>query len=216
MFGDINPAKVKEILRDSMERQISNEPFLVRAARSPIEKLMAWAFVGRGMWTGKVDHLMFNEGDDDHTLDGLRRECVVRAGTTPECKILVGSQIRCDQYVVDFGAAISMFNKPPLIVVIECDGHEFHTSKDQFTRDKAKDRHLLQKGFRVMRFSGSEIYVDAGARAQEVIDFMFSAHLDAVPGTIHYDSFDLHYLAKFEAKNGIATPDWMLNQVSPF
>lgn len=55
-------------------------------------------------------------------------------------------------------------------LVVECDGHEFHErTKEQASRDKSRDRHLLMEGWPVMRFTGSEIHADARACARQAI-----------------------------------------------
>lgn len=44
-------------------------------------------------------------------------------------------------------------------IVVECDGHDFHErTKQQAARDRSKDRTLQSMGFRVLRFTGSEIW----------------------------------------------------------
>jgi very-short-patch-repair endonuclease len=46
-------------------------------------------------------------------------------------------------------------------VVIECDGHDYHErTKEQAARDKARDRDLQEQGYKVFRFTGSEIWRD--------------------------------------------------------
>ncbi len=56
-------------------------------------------------------------------------------------------------------------------VVVECDGHDFHErTKEQAKRDRGMDRALTAAGFRVLRFTGSEIYRDAVRCAKEVED----------------------------------------------
>lgn len=45
--------------------------------------------------------------------------------------------------------------------IIECDGHDFHEkTKEQAKYDKQRERFLVQNGYKVLRFSGSEIYKD--------------------------------------------------------
>lgn len=52
--------------------------------------------------------------------------------------------------------------------VIECDGHDFHEkTKEQARSDKSRDRALQSAGWRVLRFTGSEVYADAGRCASE-------------------------------------------------
>lgn len=56
-------------------------------------------------------------------------------------------------------------------IAIECDGHDFHErTKEQASRDKRRDREILTAGFPVLRFTGSEIYRDAVACANQVRD----------------------------------------------
>lgn len=43
-------------------------------------------------------------------------------------------------------------------VVIECDGFDYHSSKTDMTRDRERDRAFAALGYRVVRFTGSEIY----------------------------------------------------------
>lgn len=43
-------------------------------------------------------------------------------------------------------------------LVIECDGFDFHSSKADMTRDRERDRTFSGMGYRVVRFTGSEIY----------------------------------------------------------
>jgi very-short-patch-repair endonuclease len=46
-------------------------------------------------------------------------------------------------------------------VIVEIDGHDFHEkTREQAAADKARDRFLVARGYRVLRFSGSEVYRD--------------------------------------------------------
>lgn len=47
-------------------------------------------------------------------------------------------------------------------VAIELDGYEYHNGKEQFTRDRQRQREIEKTGWRFVRFSGSEVYKDAG------------------------------------------------------
>lgn len=58
-------------------------------------------------------------------------------------------------------------------IVIECDGHDFHEkTKEQASRDKKRDREIQKMGFPVLRFSGSDIWKDAAACAQEIAEML--------------------------------------------
>lgn len=77
-------------------------------------------------------------------------------------------QPKVGPYRLDFGV-VGHIGK----IAIECDGHDFHEkTKDQAARDKKRDRYLQKEGWRVLRFTGSEIYKDAHACATEVQDMM--------------------------------------------
>ena len=55
------------------------------------------------------------------------------------------------------------------LYAIECDGHEFHEkTKEQVRRDRERERYLMKKGYKVIRFSGSEIVEDPNECAREV------------------------------------------------
>lgn len=54
-------------------------------------------------------------------------------------------------------------------IVVECDGHDFHErTKEQAQRDREMDRKLQQAGYRVFRFTGSDIFRDACKCVEEV------------------------------------------------
>jgi very-short-patch-repair endonuclease len=58
-------------------------------------------------------------------------------------------------------------------MIVECDGHEFHEkTKEQAQRDKERDRKLQSLGFRVYRYTGSELYADAFRCAAEILRHM--------------------------------------------
>lgn len=58
------------------------------------------------------------------------------------------------------------------LLAIYCDGTEFHLDAQKVIRDKQQDRILQRLGFRVFRFSGSEITADARSCAREVVEFV--------------------------------------------
>lgn len=62
------------------------------------------------------------------------------------------------QYRVDFLVTAEFSDDK---IVIECDGHEFHEkTKEQAKHDKERDRYLTAQGFKILRYTGSEIYND--------------------------------------------------------
>lgn len=50
------------------------------------------------------------------------------------------------------------FALPDKKIVFELDGHEFHKSKEQRTNDARRERAFQKQGWKVVRFTGTEIY----------------------------------------------------------
>lgn len=83
--------------------------------------------------------------------------------------IAVEMQVRVLDWPVDFLLGVSDFNGGKHYAVVECDGHDFHErTKEQAARDRSRDRRLQEAGFRVFRFTGSELYRDPLGCAVEV------------------------------------------------
>ena len=58
-------------------------------------------------------------------------------------------------------------------VIVEADGHDFHErTKEQAQRDRQRDRDMQLMGWRVLRFTGSEIHRDAVGCARQVEEFL--------------------------------------------
>ena len=74
-------------------------------------------------------------------------------------------QFSVGPYRVDFAI-------PPRQLVIELDGHEFHSSVDQRTNDAKRARRLLAMGWRVVRFTGTEIRRGVHRCVDEVLEIM--------------------------------------------
>lgn len=65
-------------------------------------------------------------------------------------------------YRLDFALFIRKFYNGEWVETgkfnIECDGHAFHSSKEQISKDNARMRWLTLNGWNTIRLSGSEIY----------------------------------------------------------
>lgn len=151
---------------------------IVERTESPIEKLFAEAYIGVifEMW-GEYDG-QFSTARSCRFLSEIDRWNLLPKETEKtslhvDRLDVVGSQIGVLSYRVDFFIGViqtqtKVITKLPGIVV-ECDGHDFHErTKEQARRDKSRDRKLLAAGYRVMRFTGSELYRDADGCAREV------------------------------------------------
>ena len=83
-------------------------------------------------------------------------------------------QYQIGTYRVDFVAYMAIPEHcQPEMVVIECDGHDFHDrDKKQRSYEKRRDRDLQKKGFKVFRFTGSDITADPYECASEIIEIV--------------------------------------------
>lgn len=62
-------------------------------------------------------------------------------------------QYRVGKYRVDLAF-------PHQMIAIECDGKDFHSSPEQKAHDRRKDKFLRDRGWIVLRFTGSKIHRD--------------------------------------------------------
>ena len=82
---------------------------------------------------------------------------------------LDGNEYRADFYIRDEEEKVKL--------IIECDGHDFHEkTKEQAKRDKRRDRQFQTHGYKIMRFTGQEIYTDPFQCAKEVWDSFAGWH----------------------------------------
>lgn len=83
-------------------------------------------------------------------------------------------QQRIGSYRVDALVVASFVDRDQehhLQIVVECDGHDFHErTKEQAAKDRARDRALTLGGYRVLRFTGSELFNDARQCLRELAD----------------------------------------------
>lgn len=105
--------------------------------------------------------------------------------THPDCfprsviELMIESQVKIEKYRIDF-----KFTRKDVdhraekhfvqsAVLVECDGHDFHErTKEQAKRDRAKDRRLQELGFKILRFTGSEIHADPFGCAMQILNFI--------------------------------------------
>ena len=86
--------------------------------------------------------------------------------------LVIQPQAQIKNYRVDFLLS-SISPKGFVQVVVECDGHSFHErTKEQAKKDRSRDRWLQNKGYFILRFTGSEIYKDPNDCAEQVLMFM--------------------------------------------
>lgn len=67
-------------------------------------------------------------------------------------------------------------------MIVECDGHEFHErTKEQASHDKKRDRFLQDSGFKVYRFTGSDIWKDTFKCANEILNTLRNSDRNKFP-----------------------------------
>lgn len=78
-------------------------------------------------------------------------------------------QYKVGNYRVDF--LVELWGQNNNKYVIECDGYNFHEkTKEQIKYEKQRERFLVEEGYKVLRFSGSEIYSNFEKITQELVD----------------------------------------------
>jgi very-short-patch-repair endonuclease len=90
----------------------------------------------------------------------------------------VYTQVRVGEYRADIlihDVTMPLELREPQWIIVECDGHEYHErTKEQARRDKKRDRFFTAKGFKVLRFTGSEIWADPDSCAEEIAENLAS------------------------------------------
>jgi len=88
--------------------------------------------------------------------------------------VWVGVQTPIGSYRADFTLSIKSWrDKKYRTLVVECDGHNFHErTKEQAAHDRARDRWMVEQGYIVFRFTGSELYRDPVKCAEQVFDML--------------------------------------------
>ena len=148
----------EELLMESVEGAIG-------ATESPIEAALAIALFNVHHSAGEIDWCLSD------------RQAYFAKGLHP--RLQIAPQFQIENYRVDF--AIYQLHHYGRItrLVVECDGHDFHErTKAQAARDRKRDRDLLMLGWRVLRFTGSEIHKDRDACAQNIFDFIEGDTID--------------------------------------
>jgi hypothetical protein len=64
------------------------------------------------------------------------------------------------------------FAHRPSKTAIELDGYEWHSSREQFTKDRQRQREIERLGWGFIRFSGSEINTDVGKCVSETLSML--------------------------------------------
>lgn len=136
--------------------------------QSPIERALGCAiYVACLEWAG-----VCLPGDSGvwWMQDHAERNIITsKIGGDDNLRVFIAPQHPVGRYKADFLLRFAGPDKQ-LLVVVECDGHDFHErTPEQAEHDKKRDRFFTSSGFQVLRFTGREIYRDAMKCASEVV-----------------------------------------------
>lgn len=109
-------------------------------AKSPIEALLIAA-----LWYVAADQSLLGNHFAEHE------------------HLWVRSQSRVGRYTADIELSLVDISLNPcrITAYVECDGHDFHEkTKQQASKDKARDRAFQKSGALILRYSGSDIWGD--------------------------------------------------------
>lgn len=54
--------------------------------------------------------------------------------------------------------------------IIEIDGHEYHKTKEQRGHDYKRERYLLKRGYKIIRFTGTEVFTHPEKCVEELLE----------------------------------------------
>jgi len=130
---------------------------LARPIESPIEEALLAAFVG------------FASAIPVVSMPGLKFPVM-----STRVSMELDTQVPVEGFRADFEIICRYGGEEYARLLIECDGHDYHErTKEQAARDKSRDRKLTAAGYRVIRFTGSEIYRNAYSCVADVFDVAY-------------------------------------------
>lgn len=132
------------------------------ACGSPIEEIVLAALMANTAVPDCIEWKFFGKGSPSKHQSFWNQEFAY-----------VYQQVRIGDYRADFlivDCSVPFNLAKPRFMVIECDGHDFHEkTKEQARHDKRRDRYFQSQGIKVLRFTGSEIFNDPAAVADEIV-----------------------------------------------
>lgn len=145
---------------------------VMTACGSPIEQAFLRAFLAEAEQMGWCAVVRWT------TPEGVRRSwCPVPKLEASETQCWIDLQAQLGPHRVDFaitachasrgGGVLRYWEAAPHVV--ECDGHDYHSSREQRTADAERDRFLMAKGFRPVRLTGTELHRNPHLCALEVL-----------------------------------------------
>jgi len=84
-------------------------------------------------------------------------------------------------------------------LIIELDGHEYHSTKEQLERDAVRQRYLTRAGYTVIRFTGREINRNAVSCVAEVRE-IYKERMQRAPSKYRVMYIDYQFLVRQMSK----------------
>jgi very-short-patch-repair endonuclease len=98
-------------------------------------------------------------------IEKIFYDAFIDESVNPEHKLQCSQEIK-DQVPIGIHIADFVINKK---FIIEIDGHEWHKTKEQRYDDYRRERYLIGMGYIVLRFTGSEVFVNPHLCAVETL-----------------------------------------------
>lgn len=162
LYFDKLPQRAKEIFFDYFSMSFSSESYNkfdvvevlnleMSECESPIEIIFYLAY---------------------QLMEFSRKDVKKNISLLPQEEIILNNKYRVD-FLYDSEQCGNTSCKPCKLV-IECDGHNFHSSKKQIMHDNERDMDFKKAGYEIIHFSGSQIFEDPFKCANETIDYILS------------------------------------------
>lgn len=99
------------------------------------------------------------QADGVHAIPGDFEPAALKTMATDRPRLFVFAQQPIEPFRADFLlVGRSPLEAEPRFVIVECDGSAYHETREQQRRDAHRQATLQRTGFRVIRFTGTELY----------------------------------------------------------
>lgn len=135
---------------------------------SPIEQIFLIAYLT--LSSNLSGFIRWKEGDNGRKTF----ECplpVAMSEIYAQCDVDASETTYIVDFVIDF---MPVHANTGFCYAIELDGYDYHSSKAQMNKDYERERELQKLGYKVIRFTGSQIYKDPFGCAKEVIEMILA------------------------------------------
>lgn len=86
----------------------------------------------------------------------------------PDSLVVIVPQFVIAKYRLDFLICVNGQRLNRALIAIECDGKDYHSSREQIERDAERERYLVNFGIATLRYGGSDIYRMGGELSKEL------------------------------------------------